>query len=100
MDVKISPQWKAWIGDDMAEGSPAYDSGNCNFGFAHWIDDDTLDDTGNNPECAGYNGTYDALGCKFGLYVSNKVDITIRFDDLKALEGSPSGAFNIVKPGN
>lgn len=66
----------------------------------HWIDDDTLDDTGNNPECAGYNGTYDALGCKFGLYVSNKVDITIRFDDLKALEGSPSGAFNIVKPGN
>jgi len=91
---------KAWIGDDMAEGSPAYDSGNCNFGFAHWIDDDTLDDTGNNPECAGYNGTYDALGCKFGLYVSNKVDITIRFDDLKALEGSPSGAFNIVKPGN
>ena len=48
----------------------------------------------------GYNGTYDALGCKFGLYVSNKVDITIRFDDLKALEGSPSGAFNIVKPGN
>ena len=89
---------KAWIGDDMAEGSPAYDSGNCNFGFAHWIDDDTLDDTGNNPECAGYNGTYDALGCKFGLYVSNKVDITIRFDDLKALEGSPSGAFNIVKP--
>ena len=91
---------KAWIGDDMTEGSPAYDSGNCNFGFAHWIDDDTLDDTGNNPECAGYNGTYDALGCKFGLYVSNKVDITIRFDDLKALEGNPSGAFNIVKPGN
>lgn len=91
---------KAWIGDDMVEGSPAYDSGNCNFGFAHWIDDDTLDDTGNNSECTGYNGTYDALGCKFGLYVSNKIDITIRFDDLKALEGNPAGAFNIVKPGN
>lgn len=90
---------KAWIGDDMVEGSPAYDSGNCNFGFAHWIDDDTLDDTGNNSECVGYNGTYDALGCKFGLYVTNKVDMTIRFDDLKALEGNPAGAFDIVKPG-
>lgn len=83
----------------MVEGSPAYDSGNCNFGFAHWIDDDTLDDTGNNSECVGYNGTYDALGCKFGLYVTNKVDMTIRFDDLKALEGNPAGAFDIVKPG-
>ena len=90
---------KAWIGDNMVEGSPAYDSGNCNFGFAHWIDDDTLDDTGNNSECVGYNGTYDALGCKFGLYVTNKVDMTIRFDDLKALEGNPAGAFDIVKPG-
>ncbi|MEY8586315.1 IPT/TIG domain-containing protein [Phocaeicola sartorii] len=91
---------RVWLGDDMSEDKPAYDSGNCNFGFGHWIDDDTLDDTGNNSECTGYNGTYDALGCKFGLYVSNKVDITIRFDDLKALEGNPAGAFNIVKPGN
>lgn len=89
---------KAWLGDNMVEGTPTYDSGACNFGFAHWIDDDTLDDTGHGGECAGYNGTYDALGCKFGLYVTNKVDITIRMDDIKALEGNPAGAFNIVKP--
>lgn len=89
---------KAWLGDDMMESAPAYDSGACDFAFAHWINDDTLDDTGTNSECSGYNGVYDALGCKFGLYVSNKTDITIRFDDIKALVGNPSGAFNIVKP--
>lgn len=88
----------AWLGDNLTESSPVYDSGSCDFGFAHWIDDETLDDTGTNPECTGYKGTYDALGCKFGLYVSNTVDITIRFDDIKALEGNPSGAFDIVKP--
>lgn len=91
---------KAWIGDDMKESSPTYDSGACNFGMGHWVNDGTLDNTGNNSECAGYNGTYDQLGCKFGLYVTNKTDITIRFDDLKALEGNPAGAFDIVKPGN
>lgn len=91
---------KAWIGDDMKESSPTYDSGACNFGMGHWVNDETLDNTGNNSECAGYNGTYDQLGCKFGLYVTNKTDITIRFDDLKALEGNPAGAFDIVKPGN
>lgn len=91
-------QLKAWLGDNMVEGTPAYDSGACNFGFAHWIDDDTLDDTGHGGECAGYNGTYDALGCKFGLYVSNKVDITIRMDDIKVLEGNLAGAFGLVKP--
>lgn len=89
---------KAWLGDDMMESAPVYDSGACDFAFAHWINDDTLDDTGTNSECSGYNGVYDALGCKFGLYVSNKTDITIRFDDIKALVGNPSGAFNIVKP--
>lgn len=91
---------RAWIGEDMVEGSPVYDSGSCDFGLGHFVDDDTLDDTGTNADCKGYNGVYDALGCKFGLYVSNNVDITIRFDDLKALEGNPAGAFNIVKPGN
>lgn len=89
---------KAWVGDNMVENSPIYDSGSCDFGYGHWIDDDTLDDTGTNPECSGYNGTYDALGCKFGLYVTNKTDITIRFDDIKALVGNPIGAFDIVKP--
>lgn len=91
---------RAWIGDDMVESAPAYDSGNCNFGFGHWIDDETLDDTGTNAECLAYSsyGGKDALGCKFGLYVQNQVDITIRFDDIKALEGNPAGAFDIVKP--
>lgn len=89
---------KAWVGDNMVENSPIYDSGSCDFGYGHWIDDNTLDDTGTNPECSGYNGTYDALGCKFGLYVTNKTDITIRFDDIKALVGNPIGAFDIVKP--
>ncbi len=89
---------KAWIGDNMVENSPIYDSGDCRFGYGHWIDNNTLDDTGNNPDCAGYNGEYDALGCKFGLYVQNQVDITIRMDEIKALQGNPSGAFNIVKP--
>lgn len=91
---------RAWLGDDMVENSPTYDSGDCNFGFGHWINDETLDDTGTNEECLAHSsyGGNDALGCKFGLYVSNKVDITIRFDDLKALEGNPAGAFNIIKP--
>lgn len=89
---------KVWMGDNMTEGNPAYDSGDCRFGFGHWIDDETLDDTGTNAECTGYDGTYDCLGCKFGLYVQNKVDITIRMDDIKALEGNPAGAFSIVKP--
>lgn len=88
---------QVWL-DNADENSPTYDSGNCNFAFGHWIDDETLDSTGNNPDCAGYNGGYDKLGCKFGLYVSNDKDITIRMDDLKALEGNPAGSFNIVKP--
>ncbi len=92
---------KAWLGDDMKESAPAYDSGACRFGFGHWLDDEHLDNTGNNAECKAKNPDYggkDQIGCKFGLYVSNKTDITIRFDDIKALEGNPAGAFNIVKP--
>lgn len=85
---------QAWLGDNMTEASPAYDSGACSFGFGHWLDDEHLDNTGKNTEC----GSKDQLGCKFGLYVSNEKDITIRFDDLKALEGNPANAFNIVKP--
>lgn len=90
----------AWLGDDMTEASPVYDSGACNFGFAHWLDDDTLDDTGTNSDCLNQSsyGGKDRIGCKFGLYVSNDVDITIRMDDIKALQGNPLGAFGIVNP--
>ncbi|MGM9778034.1 MAG: hypothetical protein ACI3ZD_06850 [Prevotella sp.] len=90
----------AWLGDNMTEASPVYDSGACNFGFAHWLDDETLDDTGTNEECINYSsyGGKDRMGCRFGLYVSNDVDITIRMDDIKALQGNPSGAFGIVNP--
>lgn len=94
---------QAWIGDNMTETNPSHDSGSINFGMGHWIDDDTLDDTGTNQECLKKNPSYggnDGIGCKFGLYVQNKMDITIRFDDIKVLEGNPSGAFDIVKPGN
>ncbi len=92
---------RAWVGDNMVESAPTYDSGNCDFGYGHWIDDETLDDTGTNAECLAASEKYggnDGIGCKFGLYVSHPVDITIRMDDLKALEGNPPGAFNIVKP--
>ena len=84
---------KAWMGKDMQEGSPAYDSGNCDFGFGNWIDDDTLDG-----EVSESNPIADAIGAKFGLYVSTGGDRIIRFDDVKLLEGNPTGAFNIVKP--
>lgn len=92
----------AWLGDNMTEASPVYDSGPCNFGFAHWLDDDTLDDTGTNSDCLNQSsyGGKDRIGCRFGLYVSNDVDITIRMDDIKALQGNPTGAFGIVNPSN
>lgn len=77
----------------MQENNPAYDSGAVNFGFGEWVDDETLDGT-----VSASNAKADYLGCKFGLYVSSGGDRTIRFDDLKALEGNPAGAFNIVKP--
>ncbi|MGN0282724.1 MAG: heparin lyase I family protein [Prevotella sp.] len=91
---------KVWLGDNMTEASPVYDSGACNFGFGHWLDDETLDDTGTNEECINHSsyGGKDRIGCKFGLYVSNSVDITIRMDDIKALQGNPTGAFGIVNP--
>ena len=84
---------KVWMGDNMQEGSPAYDSGAVDFGFGKWVDDETLDGT-----VSASNEKADYLGCKFGLYVSSGGDRTIRFDDLKVLEGNPAGAFNIVKP--
>ncbi len=92
---------RAWVGDSMVENSPTYDSGACNFGYGHWIDDDTMDDTGTNTECLAASEKYggnDGIGCKFGLYVTNSVQITIRFDYIRALEGNPAGAFDMMKP--
>ena len=84
---------KAWFGDDMQESKPVYDSGDCNFGFGNWIDDDTLDG-----EVSDENPVADAIGAKFGLYVATGGDRIIRFDDVKLLEGNPKGAFDIVRP--
>lgn len=85
---------RVWMGDGLAEDKPAFDSGDINFAFGDWIDDNTLDDKDRD----GYKGA--SLGAKFGLYVSSGGDRTIRFDDVKLLEGNPAGAFDIVKPGN
>lgn len=83
---------KVWLGDDMQENKPTYDSGPINLGFGEWIDDTTLNDVSRD----GYQGA--SFGAKFGLYVSKGGDRTIRFDDVKLLEGNPSGAFEKVKP--
>lgn len=82
-----------WMGDDMREESPAYDSGPVNFGFGDWVDDDTLNDV-----VSDANPKADYIGAKLGLYVSSGGDRTIRFDDIKLVEGNPAGAFNIVRP--
>ena len=65
-----------------------------NLGFGNWKDDNTLDDQ--DDEAADYKGA--SLGCKFGLYVSDTNDRTIRMDDIKVLEGNPADAFETVKP--
>ena len=82
------------MGDNISEESPMFDSGNINFAFGNWIDDNTLDDQDNGD----YKGAN--LGGKWGLYVATGGDRTIRFDDLKILSGNPDGAFDIVNPGN
>ncbi|WP_175552654.1 IPT/TIG domain-containing protein [Dysgonomonas macrotermitis] len=86
---------RVWMGDNIAEASPTFDSGPINFAFGNWIDDNTLNGT-MTPD----NPVADYLGGKWGLYVSSGGDRTIRYDDLKILEGNPIGAFDIVKPGN
>jgi|GEM_PF-6835705 len=86
---------RVWMGDNMMEASPTFDSGPINLGFGNWIDDNTLNGTV-TPD----NPVADNLGGKWGLYVSSGGDRTIRYDDLKVLEKNPAGAFNIVKPGN
>lgn len=85
---------KVWMGDDIYEANPTFDSGAINFAFGNWIDDNTLDDKDNGD----YKGA--SLGGKWGLYVATGGDRTIRFDDLKILQGNPTNAFLTVKPGN
>lgn len=84
---------RVWIGDDMVESKPKVDTGNIGFGFGTWIDDEHM-----NNVLSDDNPTPTSLGCKFGLYVSSGGNRTIRFDDIKVIEGNPEGAFEIVKP--
>lgn len=73
--------------------APAYDSGQVDFGFGEWIDDNTL-----NCEITKDNIIGDYISPKFGMYVQWPADLTIYFDDIKALQGNPEDAFDIVKP--
>ena len=87
---------KVWLSKDNEnpiEDSPTFDSGDINFGFGSWIDDETLDNTKIEE-----NGKTNQIGCKFGLYTSHGGDKIIRFKKFKALEYSPKGAFDIVNP--
>ncbi|MBR1801118.1 MAG: heparin lyase I family protein [Bacteroidaceae bacterium] len=85
--------FRVWLGEEVSEDSPKVTLNNINFGFGEWIDDTHL-----NGEVSEANTVADYIGCKFGLYVSSGGDRTIRFDDIKALEGNPEGAFDIVCP--
>ena len=86
---------KVWLGDNLDYSHPQVNADGINFGFGDWIDDTHL-----NGEITTSNEIADYIGCKFGLYVSSGGDRTILFDDLRALEGNPSGSFQIVCPSN
>lgn len=77
---------RIWVGEEISEAQPTLNLEGINLGFGSWTDSNTLEDS--------------YLSCKFGLYVADEYERTIRFDDLKALEGNPEGAFDIVKPAN
>lgn len=84
---------RVWMGEQIDESAPQVKADDINFGFGDWIDDTHL-----NGEVTEGNEVPDYIGCKFGLYVSSGGDRTIRFDDIRALEGNPEGAFQIVCP--
>lgn len=84
---------RVWLGEQIDEAKPQVTANNINFGFGDWTDDTHL-----NGEVTASNTVADYIGCKFGLYVSSGGDRTIRFDDIRALEGNPDGAFQIVCP--
>ena len=57
---------KIWLTkdkDEPLENNPIFDSGDSNFGFGSWIDDETLNNTKIEE-----NGQTNQIGCKFGLY--------------------------------
>ena len=87
--------FQVWVGNNPSENTPTYNATGINFGFGEWVDGETLDDV-----VSAENPVADYIGCKFGMYCSSGGDRTIRFDDLKVLEGNPNGAFDIVKPRN
>lgn len=87
-----------WMGSDLQEDKPSVHLKNINFGFAeNWIDDTHFDPT---PYEYGGKEYTDALGGKWGLYVSEGGDRTIRFDNLSVMSGNPEGAFDMVNPAN
>ena len=86
---------KIWLGNDLIESHPTLNEDNINFFLGYWLDDNTL-----LGEVTADNIKADIIGPKFGLYVSDEHDRTIRFDDLRVLEGNPDGAFDMIKPIN
>lgn len=86
---------RVWMGENIDESTPSLTADDINFGFGDWLDDTHL-----NSEVTEDNEVADYIGCKFGLYVSSGGDRTILFDDIRALEGNPDGAFQIVSPKN
>ena len=85
---------KVWFGKNkLIEDQPLFDSGNINFGFGSFSDDETL-----NSSKIEENGLPNRIGCKFGLYTSEGGDKIIRFKNLKVLEYNPKGAFDLVNP--
>ena len=87
---------KIWLTkdkDEPLENNPIFDSGDINFGFGSWIDDETLNNTKIEE-----NGQTNQIGCKFGLYTCEGGDKIIRFKNFKAFEYNPKNAFNIINP--
>ena len=85
---------KVWLSkNELKENEPTYDSGDIDFGFGSWIDDETLDNTK-----IENNGKTNQILCKFGLYTWDGGDKIIRFRNITVLEYNPVGAFDIVNP--
>ena len=85
---------KVWFSQNkLTEEELIFNSGDINFGFGSWIDDETLDNTKIEE-----NGKTNQILCKFGLYTWDGGDKIIRFKNFSALEYNPNGAFDIVNP--
>lgn len=85
---------KVWLSqNELKENEPTYDSGNIDFGFGTWKDDETLDNT-----VIEANGKTNEILCKFGLYTWDGGDKIFRIKNLTVVEYNPIGAFVIVNP--